>query len=130
MIPNESLKRITCALQEIQRVFDQASTELADVLPDLRAFVFATASADAALRAQMEQGEQKQQADTAVSPRPSASRSVGIAQQEGKNVNDSDSEDAQNAKPTPDYAGKPRNRHQIHKTVKDSGLRGDASWCE
>lgn len=130
MIPNDDLERISFALQKIQAAFDLASTALKDAAPDLRAFVFATVSADAAMRARREHGEQEQQTRGVVSPRPNDSQSAGIPQPKGKNGNDSDSEDAQNAKQGPDYVEKPRNRHQIHKTVKDMGLRGDASWCE
>lgn len=130
MIPNDSLARITCAMQEIALVFDQVSAQLVDVLPDLRAFVFATASADAAMRAQQEHGEQNQQTPRVVSPQPNANRSGVVAQPKGKNVNEVLSEDAPNAKPTPENVEKPRNRHLFHKTVKDVGLKGDAGWCE
>lgn len=101
MIPNDDLERISCSLQKISDAFDKASTALKDVAPDLRAFVFATASADAALRARLEHGEQEQQELCSVSPRPNVLSSGVVAQPKGKNVNEHNSEDAQNTKKVP-----------------------------
>lgn len=130
MIPNDDLERISFALQKIQAAFDLASTALKDAAPDLRAFVFATVSADAAMRARQEHGEQEQQTRSVVSPRPNASQSAGIAPLRGKNENDSDSEDAPNQKTGADYVENAGNRSVFHKTVKDVSLKGAAGWCE